>query len=151
MAAPPKFPPPGSVRAKIPNAAAKVNVLIYKASGGRFGGKMDNLPVLLLDHVGAKSGKTRTAPLLYLEDGENLVIVASRGGSEANPAWLYNLKANPRTTVEIKGQRRDVVARVATDEERERLWPELVRGYRYYATYQTRTDRQIPVLILSPA
>ena len=151
VAAPPKAPPPGTFGAKVGNMFGSLNVLVYRVSRGRVGGKMDKLPVLLLEHVGAKSGKKRTVPLLYLEDGEDLVLVASRGGSEANPGWLYNLKANPRTTVEIKGQRRDVVARVATDEERERLWPELVRGYRHYATYQTRTDRQIPVIILSPA
>jgi deazaflavin-dependent oxidoreductase (nitroreductase family) len=143
--------PPGSFAAKVGNVLGSVNVLIYRVSGGRVGGKMDQLPVMLLEHTGAKSGKTRTTPLLYLADGDDLVIVASRAGSDANPAWFHNLKVHPNATVEIKGTRRQVVARVATDEERERLWPELVRGYRHYATYETRTERRIPVLILSPA
>jgi deazaflavin-dependent oxidoreductase (nitroreductase family) len=151
VTSPPAFPPPGSLRARVVNAATRVNVIAYKASSGRLGAKMDKLPVLLLEHTGRKSGVVRTAPLLYLEDGPDLVIVASRGGSDANPAWLYNLQANPRAAVTIGKERREVVARTATDEERERLWPELVRGYRHYEVYQSRTQRQIPVIILSPA
>jgi deazaflavin-dependent oxidoreductase (nitroreductase family) len=151
MSSPPAFPPPGSLRAKLMNVLTGANVVLYRLSGGRLGGKMDNLPVLLLQNKGRKSGAVRTAPLLYLEDGQDLVIVASRGGSDETPAWWLNLQANPRTTVEIKGKRHEVVARLASDEERARLWPLLVAGYRHYAAYQERTQRQIPVIILSAA
>jgi F420H(2)-dependent quinone reductase len=151
MPAPPTFPPPGSIRAKLVNQTTRLNVLAYRLSGGRLGGTMDKLPVLLLEHVGRKSGQRRIAPLLYLADGDDLVIVASRGGSDAPPAWWLNLKASPRTTVELGRERREVVARQATTEEKERLWPQLVAGYRHYATYQQRTDREIAVVILSPA
>ena len=92
--------------------------------------------MLLLDHVGAKSGKRRTSPLLYFRDGENVVIVASKGGYPKNPAWFHNLMANPDTTAQIGRERRAVHARVATPEERERLWPEAVR-----CTAATRTTR----------
>jgi deazaflavin-dependent oxidoreductase (nitroreductase family) len=151
VATPPAFPPPGTLRARVVNLASQANVVLYRLSGGRLGGKMEDLPVLLLEHTGRKSGKVRTAPLLYLEDGSDLVIVASRGGSDETPAWWLNLQSKPRVAVEIKGTRRDVVARVATDEERARLWPELVRGYKHYEVYQQRTQRKIPVIILSPA
>ncbi|HWF55704.1 MAG TPA: nitroreductase family deazaflavin-dependent oxidoreductase [Solirubrobacteraceae bacterium] len=151
MAAPPAFPPPGSLRAKLVNTMGSLNVVAYRLSGGRLGGRMQQLPLLLLHHVGRKSGQTRVAPLLYLQDGEDLVIVGSRGGSDAPPAWWLNLQAQPRATVEIRGARRDVVARQATPEEKARLWPELVRGYSHYDAYQQRTSREIPVIILSPA
>jgi deazaflavin-dependent oxidoreductase (nitroreductase family) len=107
--------------------------------------------MLLLDHVGAKSGTERTAPLLYFPDGENVVIVASKGGFPKHPAWFHNLKANPETTVQIGGERRPVRARVANPEERERLWPMAVRSYRGYRDYQARSKgREIPLVILEP-
>lgn len=107
--------------------------------------------MLLLDHVGAKSGTKRTAPLLYVPDGENVVIVASKGGFPKHPAWFHNLKANPDTTVQVGGERRAVRARVATPEERERLWPEAVRMYHGYEDYQARSKgREIPLVVLEP-
>jgi deazaflavin-dependent oxidoreductase (nitroreductase family) len=123
---------------------------LYKASGGRLGHTAPGLPtMLLLDHVGAKSGKKRTAPLLYFRDGDDLVIVASKGGYPKHPAWFHNLKANPQTTVQVGGERRAVRARVATDTERERLWPMAVRSYRGYRDYQERSrGRTIPLVIL---
>ena len=128
-----------------------LDAAVYKLSGGRLRNKMDDLPVLVLEHTGRKSGTVRQAPLLYLEDGEDLVIVASRGGSDATPAWWLNLQAHPQAAVTIGRQKRNVVARLASEEERARLWPELVRGYRHYDVYQSRTERTIPVIILSPA
>jgi deazaflavin-dependent oxidoreductase (nitroreductase family) len=123
---------------------------IYRASGGAIGHTFPGLPtMLLLDHVGAKSGKKRTAPLLYVRDGDNLVIVASKGGYPKNPAWFYNLKANPETTVQVGREKRDVRARVATPEERERLWPKAVASYAGYRDYQARSKgREIPLVIL---
>ena len=107
--------------------------------------------MLLLDHVGRKSGAARTAPLLYMRDGDDLVIVASRGGSDAMPAWWLNLQANPTTTVQIGTERRRVVAREASAEEKAARWPRLVEMYGDYEVYRRRTKREIPVVILNPA
>jgi F420H(2)-dependent quinone reductase len=106
--------------------------------------------VLLVDHVGRRSGQARTTPLLYLANGSDLVIVASRGGSDATPAWWLNLKASPATTVQLGAERRQVIAHQATPEEKAVLWPKLVAMYGDYAAYQQRTTREIPVVILSP-
>jgi F420H(2)-dependent quinone reductase len=138
------------LRARILNRLVAVNTHVYRLSGGRMGNKMKGAPVLLLDHVGRKSGQARTVPLLYLRDGADIVIVASRGGSDAMPAWWLNLQAHPATTVQIGRERMKVVALEATREERARLWPRLLEMYPDYAVYQTRTERQIPVVVLSP-
>jgi deazaflavin-dependent oxidoreductase (nitroreductase family) len=107
--------------------------------------------MLLLDHVGAKSGTKRSSPPLYVPDGPNLVIIASKGGFPKHPAWYHNLKANPETHVQVGRERRPVHARVATPEERERLWPRVVEEYRSYADYQARSrGREIPLVILEP-
>ena len=127
------------------------HTLIYRASGGRIGHRFPGTPpMLLLDHVGAKSGVRRTSPLVYAEDGNDVVIVASKGGYPKNPAWFHNLKAHPDTEVQIGTERRPVHAHVATAEERERLWPKVVDVYSGYAEYQQRTDRRIPLVVLSP-
>jgi F420H(2)-dependent quinone reductase len=128
------------------------HTLVYRASGGlvghRFGGLIP--PTLLLEHVGAKSGKKRISPLTYTNgDGDDLILVASKGGYPKNPAWFHNLKANPDTVVQVAREKRPVRARVATPEERERLWPRVVQTYGGYAQYQKRTERQIPLVILS--
>ena len=104
--------------------------------------------MLLLDHVGARSGKRRTTPLVYLRDGEDVVIVASKGGSPRHPGWYHNLRAHPETTVQIGSRRTPVTARVATPAERSRLWPKVVALYQGYEDYQRRTERQIPLVIL---
>lgn len=130
-----------------------LHTLAYRASGGRIGQRLPGLsgPILLLDHVGAKSGAKRTSPLLYFRDGENVVIVASKGGFPKNPAWFHNLMANPDATVQIGPERRPVRARVAEPAERERLWPRAVETYAGYATYQARSKgREIPLVILEP-
>jgi F420H(2)-dependent quinone reductase len=130
-----------------------LHTALYKASGGRLGHKIPGVPgkMLLLDHIGAKSGTKRTAPLLYFRDGEDLVIVASKGGFPKHPAWFHNLKANPDTTVQVGSHHVPVHARVANPEERERLWPEAVKSYRGYADYQVRSKRrEIPLVILEP-
>lgn len=124
----------------------------YKASGGRVGHRLwpGGPPMLLLDHVGAKSGQKRTSPLAYVPDGRDVVIVASKGGHPKNPAWFYNLKANPDTTAQIGTEHREVHARVATAAERERLWPRAHEIYGGYRGYQERTDREIPLIVLEP-
>ena len=125
------------------------HMYLYRATNGLIGHRIPGLPpMLLLNHVGAKSGKKRTAPLLYIRDGDDVVIVASKGGYAKHPAWFHNLRANPDTTVQIGSERRPVHARVATPEERKRLWPKAVKAYGDYAHYQERTDREIPLIIL---
>ena len=106
-------------------------------------------PILLLHHLGAKSGKHRISPLLYLPDGERMVIVASKGGYTKHPGWFHNLKANPDTTVEVPREGKVAVrAREASAVEREELWPRVVDLYKGYATYQRSTSREIPLVIL---
>jgi deazaflavin-dependent oxidoreductase (nitroreductase family) len=125
--------------------------LVYRASDGLIGHRFPGFPpVLLLDHVGAKSGIRRTTPLAYVEDGGDVVLVASKGGHPRNPAWFHNLRANPDTTVQIGRERRAVHARVAEPDERARLWPKAVAAYAGYRGYQQRTQRQIPLVILEP-
>jgi len=124
---------------------------VYRLSGGLIGQHIPGAPpMLLLDHVGAKSGQKRTTPLAYLDDSRDLVIVASKGGYPKNPGWFYNLRANPDTTVQVGRERRPVHARVASPEERARLWPMIVDLYDGYRDYQERTDREIPLVILQP-
>lgn len=125
---------------------------VYKATDGRIGRRVlpGILPVLLLDHVGARSGTHRTTPLLYVEDGRDLVIIASKGGYEKHPAWYHNLRAHPNTTVQVGRRRHAVHAREATDEERPRLWDKAVAGYRPYRDYAARTSRRIPIIVLEP-
>ena len=126
-----------------------VHTLVYRATSGLVGHRIPGLaPTLLLDHVGAKSGVKRTSPLLYIPDGDDLVIVASKGGYPKHPAWFYNLKANPDTTVQVGSERRSVHARVATPQERARLWPRVIDAYSGYADYQARAGREIPLVIL---
>ncbi len=137
---------------------AKVQVAAFKATGGRIGkywrigaGWKKPVPTLLLDHVGRTSGNAYTTPLLYLEDGPNLVVVASQGGLPKNPQWYANLLAHPDTQVHLpKAGRRDVRARVAEGEEREALWARLLEFYADFAKYAVWTDRKIPVVVLEP-
>jgi deazaflavin-dependent oxidoreductase (nitroreductase family) len=124
---------------------------LYRVSGGR----LDAMPgvrggkVLLLYHVGAKSGTKRTSPLLYTRDGDNLLIVASKGGFPKHPAWFHNLVANPDTTIQVGSKKRRVHARVADPEERKRLWPLAVKTYAGYEDYAARSKgREIPLVIL---
>ena len=125
------------------------HMLIYRASGGRVGQHVPGAPpMLLLDHVGAKSGRKRTSPLGYFTDGDDPVIVASKGGHPRHPGWYHNLMANPDTTIQVGSERRPVHAHTATPEERARLWPKAVEAYRGYGGYQERTDRVIPLVIL---
>lgn len=127
------------------------HALVYRATGGRIGHRFPGgAPMLLLDHVGARSAARRTTPLIYVDDGRDVVVVASKGGHPRHPAWYHNLRANPDTTVQIGGERRPVRARVATPAERERLWPKAMATYGGYQGYQERTEREIPLVILEP-
>jgi deazaflavin-dependent oxidoreductase (nitroreductase family) len=138
----------GSVLIKILSA---LTTWTYRATGGKIGGKfLRGAPVMLVTTTGRKSGKPRTAPIIYLEDGDDLVIVASKGGMSHHPAWYRNLEANPDVEVEIGSERRKMRARRVSDEEKAALWPRLTQIYRDYDDYQARTDRNIPVVVLSP-
>jgi F420H(2)-dependent quinone reductase len=157
----PKEKPEGldsPITAKIIKYGARANVAVFRLTNGRIGSKWrvgagwrKPVPVLLLDHVGRKSGKKFTTPLLYLADGSDLVIVGSQGGLPNDPQWVHNLRANPDTTVHLRGERgRKVRARVADSHERSVLWPRLVDLYADFASYQSWTDREIPVVVLEP-
>jgi deazaflavin-dependent oxidoreductase (nitroreductase family) len=129
------------------------HTFLYQRTGGRIGHTIPGVPgkMLLLDHVGAKSGTKRTSPLLYVRDGEDLVIVASKGGFPKHPAWYHNLLANPDTTVQVGSRQLPVHARVATPEERDRLWEMAVKAYRGYENYAIRSKgREIPLVVLEP-
>jgi deazaflavin-dependent oxidoreductase (nitroreductase family) len=154
-------PPKGldsPVTKKIIKAASKAHVGVFKLTNGHIGSKWrvgagfkKPAPTLLLEHTGRKSGTVFTTPVLYLEDGANLVIVASQGGMPTNPQWFANLTAHPDSRVHLKGERgRPVRARVASPSEKSELWPRLNEMYADYDKYQTWTDREIPVIILEP-
>ena len=122
---------------------AKIHVALYRWSSGKIGGHLPGWPearILLVNHTGAKSGAKRTSPLMYHEDGDVVAVVASRAGQPTNPAWFHNLKANPDATIQIGSEIREVRARVATDEERDRLWPQFVASYPDM-TFTRRTRR----------
>ncbi|ONM50710.1 nitroreductase family deazaflavin-dependent oxidoreductase [Nocardia donostiensis] len=142
---------------KFIKAMSEINVWLYRRTGGRVGGKWrvgagfrNPVPTLLLEHRGRKSGKEFTVPLLFLRDGDDLVVVASQGGLAKNPQWYHNLLARPDTTVQIGRESLPVHARLAGDAEREQLWPKLVELYADFDTYQSWTERRIPVFILEP-
>ena len=131
--------------------ASAANVWLYRKSGGRLGGRFPGgAPVLVLEHVGRTSGRQLTTPLLYLRDGGDLVVVASSGGMKDHPQWYRNLVATPEVSVQVGRDVRAVRARVASPEERERLWPRLVDMYSGYASYDEWADREIPVVVLTP-
>jgi F420H(2)-dependent quinone reductase len=142
---------------KIINGMSRFHVWLYRTTRGRLGRKWrvgsalrKGVPICLLTTVGRSSGLPRTVPVLYLADGHRIVVVASRGGLPNNPQWHYNLRAEPEVEVEIAGQRRRMRARTANPDERAALWPRLVELYHDFASYQTWTEREIPVVICEP-
>ena len=106
--------------------------------------------MLLLEHVGARSATKRTTPLVYVTDGDNVVIVASKGGHPRHPAWFHNLRSHPAAEVQIGPERRAVLGRIATPGERARLWPKVVEAYAGFDVYQGRTERELPLVVLAP-
>lgn len=122
---------------------------VYRATHGAVGHHFPFMPpMLLLEHTGARSGILRTTPLVYTTDGDDIVLVASKGGFPKHPAWYHNLRANPDTVVQVGAERRRVRARVAKPEERERLWRLVLRTYSGFQTYADRTGREIPLVVL---
>ena len=122
----------------------------YRATGGRIGGRFGKVRMLLLTTTGRRSGRPWTTPLSYLKDADDLVLIASNGGSDRHPAWYLNLRANPKVTVEVPGKKLSATAETASPEEKARLWPHIIDMYPGYDSYQRRTTRDIPVVILRP-
>ena len=128
----------------------KVIVFLYNVSGGRIGGKMDKVPVLLLTTTGRKTGKKRTLPLIYIMDGSAYVITASAGGADKNPGWFFNIRSNPQATIQVKDKHIRVTAEIAGQEKKSELWARLVEVAPNFAGYQKRSSREIPMVILHP-
>ncbi len=123
----------------------------FRDNDGNVGGMFDDRPLLLLHHVGAKSGTERVSPLMYQELDNGFAIFASKGGADQNPAWFHNLRSNPETTVEIGTETVTVRARVAEGEEHDRIWAQQTRDFSFFAEYEKKTSRpQIPVVVLEP-
>jgi deazaflavin-dependent oxidoreductase (nitroreductase family) len=128
-----------------------IYVALYRLTKGRIGGRMAGMDVLLLHTVGRKSGKSRTAPVGYMIDNGDYVIIASAGGAAKNPGWYHNLKANPDATIELKGRQEiGVHADEAEGEARDALWKQVVARSPGYGKYESKTERTIPVMILRP-
>jgi deazaflavin-dependent oxidoreductase (nitroreductase family) len=134
--------------------STKLHVALYRLSRGRLGGRVPGWPdarIALVNHTGARSGKRRTSPLMYVADDQTVAVVGSKAGQPRNPAWFHNLLANPETTVEIGAERRPVRARTAEPDEHERLWPRFVAAFPSYGYYQRQAaPRQIPLILLEP-
>jgi deazaflavin-dependent oxidoreductase (nitroreductase family) len=122
----------------------------FRANGGKVGGPFEGAPVLLLTSTGAKSGQQRTTPVMYQQDGERMVIFASKAGADTNPAWYHNLRANPTATAEVGSDTVEVDATITEGEERERLFRKQAELYPQFAEYEKKTTRQIPVVALTP-
>ena len=129
---------------------SRTHTFWYRVTGGVLGGKMGSVPIALLTTTGRKSGRRRTTPLQSIEDGENVIFIASNDGHKVHPQWWLNLKANSEATVRVKRSERKMRAEEATGEERERLWQKAVDQYAGYADYQKTADREIPVVVLKP-
>jgi len=139
-----------SMPAGLLRTLGKLNVPIYRLTRGRVMGKIGNAPVLLLTSTGRRSGAPRTAPVLYLADGQRVIVIGSNAGNTRAPAWSHNLKANPDAEVQIRGERRSVRARVAEGEERAELWRKVNDQYAGFEDYDERTSRDIAVFVLDP-
>jgi deazaflavin-dependent oxidoreductase (nitroreductase family) len=137
--------PAGALR-----AIGKLNVPLYRVSGGRLFGRVSRAPVLLLTTVGRRSGQQRTAPVVYLADGERLIVVGSNAGNQRAPAWALNLRANPDADVLVRRERRRLRARVAEGEERVELWRRMNDEYAGFEDYDAATARDIDVFVLEP-
>jgi len=139
-----------SLPAGLVRGLGKLNVPIYRATRGHVWGSYGRAPVLLLTTTGRRSGQQRTAPVVYLADGERFVVIGSNAGNERAPAWSLNLKANPECAVQVGGQRRPVHARIAEGDERAALWRAMNQQYAGFDDYEQRTSRDIAVFVLEP-
>ena len=130
---------------------SRAQTWIFKKTGGRFGDKfLRGAQVGILTTTGRKSGEPRDSPLLFLQEGTRIVLVASQGGRASNPMWYLNLVANPRVKFQTKTETLELVARDATDAERDEYWPKLDAMYPDFANYRSYTDRKIPIVLCDP-
>ncbi len=132
-----------------PNEFNQKVIAEFRANGGKVGGQFAGMPMLLLNTTGAKSGQPRTNPVAYTTDGNNLIVMASKGGAPTNPDWYYNIKANPAVTVELGQEQFSAQAVIAEGAERDRLFNQMATAMPGFAAYQRNTDRKIPVVILT--
>jgi len=126
------------------------NIDEFRANAGKVGGRFEGKTLLLLHTTGAKSGKERINPVAYVRDGENYVVIASKGGAETHPDWYYNILAHPRLSVEVGTETFDVQAKIAEEPERTRLYNKMVETMSAFDTYRRKTERVIPVIVLRP-
>jgi F420H(2)-dependent quinone reductase len=133
-----------------PSARARDQVEEYEGSGGTRGTTMHDLPVVILTTLGARSGKIRKTPLMRVEDSGRYAVVASLGGAPKHPVWYHNVKSHPEVELQDGPVRQDMVAREVTGEERDKWWEIAVRAFPPYADYQKKTEREIPVFVLTP-
>ncbi|MGQ0843883.1 MAG: nitroreductase family deazaflavin-dependent oxidoreductase [Sporichthyaceae bacterium] len=136
------------VKDTLVKTVSKAHTFLFRRSSGRLGAKFRKAPTLLLTTTGRKSGKQHTVPLLYLADGETLVVVGSYAGDDRTPAWFLNLIANPAVEVERDARKVPMTAVLGSAEDKARLWPALVKMYPSYAAYQKKTSRDIPIALL---
>jgi len=130
----------------------RVHRSVFTATNGKLMGKFYGMPVVMLTTKGRKTGKPRTSMLTSpVRDGDKVVLVASKGGDPKHPMWFLNLRENPDVEATFDGKKRKMRARVATPDEKQRLWPQVVAGYKGYGQYQTKTTRDIPLVLLEPA
>jgi deazaflavin-dependent oxidoreductase (nitroreductase family) len=128
------------------------NIEEFRANGGQVGGDLAGMPILLLHHTGAKSGTERVNPLVYQQVGDAVAVFASKGGAPTNPDWFHNLVAHPSTRIEIGTETQPVTARVASGEERERIWEAQKKAFSNFAGYEaSAAGREIPVVVLEKA
>lgn len=135
---------PGTIR-----LIGRLHAWLWKLAGGKLGNAFGRAPFMMLTTKGCKTGRSRATPVLYLQDGPDLIVVASFGGNDMHPAWYLNLEQCPEAEVLIKGERRRVVARRVSPEEKKVIWPRLVKKHPNFDIYQQRTSREIPLLRLS--
>ncbi len=126
------------------------HVRIYRETNGETGYIWNGAPILLMTSRGRRSGEARTIPIIFTQYGDSWVIIASRGGSPTHPAWYLNVTEDPHVTVQVKGEVYEAKARTAPSPEREKIWAEAIKTWPSYDTYQSRTSRQIPVVVLTP-
>jgi F420H(2)-dependent quinone reductase len=129
----------------------RLHVGLWKLCGGKLDNAFERLPFMMLTTTGRKTGRRRTTPVLYLQDGIGLIVIASFGGNDMHPAWYLNLEQCPRAEVIVRGEHRRVIAHKLTPEEKEVIWPRLVQLHPQFETYQQRTHREIPLMRLLAA
>ena len=127
------------------------HVFLYRRTGGKIGADMRGMTVILLTTTGRKSGKERTAPLMYIEDGNNYVVAASNGGSDKHPGWYWNLQSNSQVQIQVRDKVMQATAKQANPEERSRHWKQFAAKTDIFDKYQQNTTREIPLFILQPA